>query len=175
MSDKLEALKEAAEKYSVTLKAHQHNPKDFDALVAWDTATSEITSLINNDEISIITSLLAALEVKTKSHAAAIEQMHFHEKRAEAAEKELQQRLQQPIKLPELDSDLIDILGRPNFACIRISQRLRELGYEIKRRSENEQAATLHFLLSHYLADNKEWRNTAEAALIGDAAKVKGE
>jgi hypothetical protein len=93
------------------------------------------------------------------------------EQRAEAAE----QRLQQPIKLPELDSDLIDILGRPNFACIRISQRLREMGYEIKRRSENEQAATLHFLLSLYLADSANWRDTAEIALRGNAAKVEGE
>lgn len=82
---------------------------------------------------------------------------------------------QQPIKLPELDSDLIDILGRPNFACIRIAKRLRELGYEIKRRSENEQAATLHFLLSHYLADGGNWRDTAEIALRGNADKVEGE
>ncbi len=88
---------------------------------------------------------------------------------------ELEQRLQQPIKFPELDSDLIDILGRPNFACIRIAQRLRVLGYEIKRRSENEQAAVLHFLLSHYLADSKEWRRTAATVLRGDAAKVEGE
>ncbi|WP_024530227.1 hypothetical protein [Serratia fonticola] len=89
--------------------------------------------------------------------------------------KELEQRPQQPIKLPELDSDLIDILGRPNFACIRIAKRLRELGYEIKRRSENEQAATLHFLLSHYLADGGNWRDTAEIALRGNADKVEGE
>jgi hypothetical protein len=64
MSNKFEALKAVADKYSVALKAHQETPKDFDLLVAWDTATSEINSLINNDEINIITALLVALEGK---------------------------------------------------------------------------------------------------------------
>ncbi len=107
MSDKFEALKAAAEKYSVTLNAHQHNPKDFDALVAWDTATSEITSLINNDEISIITSLLAALEEKDQQISSwrnlAKQNIAEREKDIAALEAakqhnaELEQRLQQPI------------------------------------------------------------------------------
>lgn len=104
MSDKFEALKAAADKYSVALKAHQETPKDFDVLVAWDTATSEINSLINNDEINIITALLAALEekdqrIKELEGDVRFERLRLNEaeiaaliQRAEAAE----QRLQQP-------------------------------------------------------------------------------
>ncbi|ALX96101.1 hypothetical protein AV650_22295 [Serratia fonticola] len=129
------------------------------------------TPLVWNVQQAKINALLAALEEKDKTLALVREQRD-NELRTNT---ELEQRLQQPIKLPELDSDLIDILGRPNFACIRIAKRLRELGYEIKRRSENEQAATLHFLLSHYLADGGNWRDTAEIALRGNADKVEGE
>lgn len=88
---------------------------------------------------------------------------------------ELEQRLQQPIKLPPLDDDLSDLLGRPNFMCAGMAQALRVQGFDIPNRSENEQAAVLHFLLSHYLADSKEWRRTAATVLRGDADKVEGE
>nr|WP_241391054.1 3'-5' exonuclease [Serratia proteamaculans]ULG15524.1 hypothetical protein 465p1_00119 [Serratia proteamaculans] len=64
-----------------------------------------------------------------------------------------------------LDDDLITILGRPNFSCARLAQGLRLLGHEIPRRSENEQAAVLHFLLGHYFVAGKQWREMAETEL----------
>lgn len=59
-------LKAAADKYSLTLKAHRENPRDANALVAWDLATSEFCDLTNNNEASIIIDLLAALEEAQK-------------------------------------------------------------------------------------------------------------
>lgn len=68
-------------------------------------------------------------------------------------------------EMPPLDDDLRDILGRPNFTCIGISQRLRELGYSIKHRAEEEQATVIHLLLQHYFANGTAWRDTVQAFL----------
>lgn len=67
--------------------------------------------------------------------------------------------------LPPLDQDLIDILGRPNFQCIRIAQLFRQAGAEIATKAENEQAAVIHFLLSMYLQHGKEWATAADEHL----------
>lgn len=69
------------------------------------------------------------------------------------------------VQLPDLNDDLIDILGRPNFTCSSIAQILRMGGRDIPRKSENEQAAAIHFLLNHYLADNEKWLQAAGADL----------
>jgi hypothetical protein len=69
------------------------------------------------------------------------------------------------MQLPDLNDDLIDILGRPNFTCSSIAQILRMGGRDIPRKSENEQAAAIHFLLNHYLADNEKWLQAAGADL----------
>lgn len=66
---------------------------------------------------------------------------------------------------PELSDDLRDILGRPNFTCIGISQRLREMGHSIPRRAEHEQAAVIHLLLSHYFMHGAAWRETVTSYL----------
>ncbi|MBH2875996.1 hypothetical protein ACTVNX_24060 [Serratia nevei] len=66
MDNKLSELKAAAAKYSLTLDAHRENPKDRDAVDAWDTATEEFSRVVNNDEMSIIIALLAELEAKDK-------------------------------------------------------------------------------------------------------------
>lgn len=67
--------------------------------------------------------------------------------------------------LPPLNDDLIAILGRPNFLCAQLADRLRSGGQEIAKRAENEQAAVIHFLLGHYLADPVQWAEKASAAL----------
>lgn len=67
--------------------------------------------------------------------------------------------------LPPLNDDLIAILGRPNFLCAQLADRLRSEGQEIAKRAENEQAAVIHFLLGHYLADPVQWAEKASAAL----------
>ncbi|CUJ22084.1 hypothetical protein [Achromobacter xylosoxidans] len=77
--------------------------------------------------------------------------------------------------LPPLNADLIEILGRPNFRCGGIAARLRADGQDIKRKSEHEQAATIHFLLGHYLKHGTNWRETAGSALDAIAAQRKGD
>lgn len=71
--------------------------------------------------------------------------------------------------LPPLNNELIEILGRPNFQCIQLASALRSGGQEIANRAENEQAAVIHFLLGHYLADPNQWAENASATI--DAAR----
>ena len=77
--------------------------------------------------------------------------------------------------LPPLDADLIEILGRPNFMCGGIATLLRADGHDIKRMAEHEQAATIHFLLGHYLKHGPEWREAAGSALDAIASQRKGD
>ncbi|AOV09972.1 TPA: hypothetical protein LVL98_001508 [Klebsiella michiganensis] len=52
----------AAKKYLSTFADHRNNPTNYEALTAWDNATSEFMALVNNDELNIIASLLAGRE-----------------------------------------------------------------------------------------------------------------
>lgn len=74
------------------------------------------------------------------------------------------------VRLTPLNEDTQDILGRPNFTCIRIAQRLRELGVDIKKRAENEQAAVVHFLLNMYEQHGTAWRERTEEYLRATSA-----
>ena len=56
-----------------------------------------------------------------------------------------------------LDEQTLIILGRPNFACIRTAQRLRELGHRIERKAEHEQAAVIHLHLTMYQKHGAAW------------------
>ncbi|WP_316391882.1 ead/Ea22-like family protein [Citrobacter farmeri] len=60
-----QALREVAEKFRATYAAHRQNPRNYEALDAWDKATNEFQQLVNNDELNIIASLLDELEVAT--------------------------------------------------------------------------------------------------------------
>ena len=73
--------------------------------------------------------------------------------------------------LPELTSDLRGILGRPNFTCNGIAQALRQMGFDIPKKSEEEQAATIYWMLGHYLRDPVNWRDAAAAELKANAPK----
>ena len=64
--------------------------------------------------------------------------------------------------LPELNDDLIWILGRPNFWCASVAHVLRQDGHEIETKSEHEQAAVIHWLLSMYLEHGENWREVAQ-------------
>ncbi|CAB3717108.1 hypothetical protein CEY09_31615 [Achromobacter marplatensis] len=66
--------------------------------------------------------------------------------------------------LPPLDDDLIEILGRPNFACVELATLLRAGGHSIKNKAEHEQAAVIHFLLGHYLKHGAAWHEHVGAA-----------
>lgn len=67
--------------------------------------------------------------------------------------------------LSELNGDLIDILGRPNFTCIRIAQLLRLGGVEIAKKADAEQATVIHYLLGFYLKHGSKWAEMANAVL----------
>lgn len=69
------------------------------------------------------------------------------------------------LALPELNADLIDILGRPNFTCIRIAQLLRLGGVEIATKAEAEQATVIHYLLNFYLKHGSKWAEIANEDL----------
>lgn len=66
---------------------------------------------------------------------------------------------------PELNADLIEILGRPNFTCIRLAQLLRLSGVEIAKKAENEQATVIHYLLGFYLKHGSQWAEKADEDL----------
>lgn len=73
---------------------------------------------------------------------------------------ELQDLLNRPTELP-MTPDLQFILSRPNFGCQTTAQVLRRLGREITERAEDEQAATIHWMLNHYLRDPLNWRKNS--------------
>ena len=81
--------------------------------------------------------------------------------------------------LPPLNDDLVSILGRPNFMCSQFAEFLRMDGMEIRRKSEHEQAAVIHWFMNLYLQHGAGWGNVARAELerINHAAGigVKGE
>jgi len=61
------------------------------------------------------------------------------------------------------------ILGKPNFACGYVAERMRKvLGHTIPTKAEEEQAAVIYFCLGHYLKHGAEWAAHADAELNGD-------
>ncbi|MFW5407220.1 hypothetical protein B7L51_001140 [Pectobacterium brasiliense] len=69
------------------------------------------------------------------------------------------------VRLPSLNTALIEILGRPNFHCSPIAQCLRIGGAEIPRKSENEQAACIHWMLGLYLEHRENWKDAVKSEL----------
>lgn len=69
------------------------------------------------------------------------------------------------LALPELNADLIDILGRPNFMCSHIAQVLRLGGVEIATKAEAEQATVIHWLLGFYFKHGSQWAEKASEDL----------
>ena len=68
----------------------------------------------------------------------------------------------------ELNKETREILGRPNFTCRGIARRLCELGlYEVDTKAEDEQAVTIHFLLSQYEKHGDTWCAEANKILKG--------
>lgn len=78
----------------------------------------------------------------------------------QAAMIELQAFLGKPTEL-DLTADLKFILSRPSFGCQATAQVLRKLGRDIMERAEDEQAATIHWMLNHYLRDPQNWRKNS--------------
>lgn len=79
------------------------------------------------------------------------------------------------VKLPPLNDDLISILGRPNFMCAHLAELLRKSGEDIKRKSEHEQAAVIHWFLGIYLEHGDKWEGVAKSDMQARAAGIKWE
>jgi len=67
----------------------------------------------------------------------------------------------------ELNEETKFILGRPNFVCGSIAILMRELGHDIPRKSEEEQAYVIHWMLDLYEQHGADWRNKADMHLKG--------
>lgn len=70
----------------------------------------------------------------------------------------------------EFTEDLQWILGLMCFQCIQYAQALRKGGRDISNKAEAEQAATLDFLLRHYMRNPEHWREAASRELRTMAA-----
>lgn len=79
-----------------------------------------------------------------------------------------------PPPLPELNADLIEILGRPNFQCGQLAALLRTDGREINFRAEDEQATVLHWMMGFYIRDPQYWRDNLDADYKRMMSKVQG-
>ncbi|MGG7139835.1 hypothetical protein [Klebsiella aerogenes] len=79
------------------------------------------------------------------------------------------------VKLPELNDNLIAILGLPNFTCAHLAELLRKSGEDIKRKSEHEQAAIIHWFLGIYLEHGDKWEGIAKSDIQARAAGIKWE
>lgn len=77
----------------------------------------------------------------------------------------LQARIDERPVLPEMNDDLLFILGKPCFQCASIAQILRMTGEDIQPRAESEQAAVIHWMLSYYLKHGENWKAAANADL----------
>ncbi|MFY9995027.1 MAG: hypothetical protein WAK61_08550 [Leclercia sp.] len=83
------------------------------------------------------------------------------------------------LTLPPLNDDLIAILGRPNFTCSHLAELMRKSGDDIRRKSEHEQAAVIHWFLGLYLEHGENWEGVAKADIQSRVAVatagIKGE
>lgn len=79
------------------------------------------------------------------------------------ARKQIAELEAREVVLPPLNDDLIAILGRPNFTCSHLAELLRKSGDEIRRKSEHEQAAVIHWFLGIYLEHGDKWEGVAKA------------
>lgn len=56
-----------------------------------------------------------------------------------------------------LSADEKEILGRPNFTCIRIAQRMREMGFNCNQKAEDEQAMVIYTMLEFHKQHKEQW------------------
>ena len=56
-----------------------------------------------------------------------------------------------------LSDDEKNIMGRPNFACAKIAHRMRDMGFEVATKAEDEQALVIWAMLEFYKEFGKDW------------------
>ena len=84
----------------------------------------------------------------------------------------LRQAIETTFHMPPMCEDLVTILGRPNFTCIRPAQAMRAGGHEIPSKAEYEQAHVIHFLLGQYFEHGPDWAEKSNSALIAMATSA---
>lgn len=67
-----------------------------------------------------------------------------------------------------LSEDEKNILGRPNFTCGRIAERLRNLGFDCKPKAEEEQALVIFTMLEFFKTAGKDWPEKMNEFLKAD-------
>ena len=66
----------------------------------------------------------------------------------------------------ELDAELTQILGMPNFVAAPFAHIMRKGGgVDIPRKSEIEQAHVIHWMVGLYLEHGADWRKKAQEQL----------
>jgi hypothetical protein len=66
----------------------------------------------------------------------------------------------------EMDADLLDILGMPNFRCGPIAHAMQADGVAIPTKAGAEQAHVLFKLLGFYAEHGSKWREAAGDWLV---------
>ncbi len=56
-----------------------------------------------------------------------------------------------------LSEDEKSILGRPNFACGQIAERMRQMGIDCPKKAEAEQALVIFTMLEFHKSDGEAW------------------
>lgn len=56
-----------------------------------------------------------------------------------------------------LSDDEKNIMGRPNFTCAKIAHRMRDMGFNVERKAEDEQALVILAMLEFYKEFGKDW------------------
>ena len=56
-----------------------------------------------------------------------------------------------------LSDDEKYIMGQPNFTLIRIAHRMRDMGFEVAQKAEEEQALVIWAMLEFYKEFGKDW------------------
>lgn len=90
-----------------------------------------------------------------------LEQMERLALRPPPAVYELFELVSNPVE-PKLTRDLNFILGRPMYDCMTTAKVLRHQGQNIPERAEDEQAATILWMLNHFLRDPYNWRRNSQ-------------
>lgn len=126
-----------------------------------------------------VISLLDELTLKTEQRANWCAMAKKLGEDLDSAEKRIAELEARNLTLPSLNDDLIAILGRPNFTCSHLAELMRKSGDDIRRKSEHEQAAVIHWFLGLYLEHGENWEGVAKADIQSRVAVatagIKGE
>jgi hypothetical protein len=81
------------------------------------------------------------------------------------------------LMLPEeLTPNMRHVLGYPNFRCGAIARKLRQQGWQIPERAEDEQAVVIHWLLKLVLRHGENWCREGNRVLFPpDHERIKAE